>query len=232
MSETMAAVRGRIRTRCRDTDSRKASFHVLDYDQAICDAYLAVQSRLTPPHLLTPNAFTIAAGSETFTLPTASAAQYAGDVRIQLVSNNLYLVKLTVEEINAIRNGVTQANQSIPYAFALYEDSAQVVQGTCYPRSRAIEVCNLFTTMVADDLRTAANLDAASVLFGRYAAEALIYYVASEMVARMVPEDLNLRRLSPAIIPVWRREAEMIMYREEARRSDLQNVGRVQRRVA
>lgn len=232
MSETVAAIRGRVRSKVRDNDSRRESFSDVDYDMTIAEKYLEFDARLSPPQLYAPNAFTIAAGADTFTLPTTSAAQYAQDIQIQLVSNLFFLRKLTIEDMNLVREGIRADQMSIPDTFAIWEDSAQVIQGRVSPRSRAAEVCNFFGTILATDLRTAANMDAASILFNRWTAAALVYLVAAEMAECMTPEDLALRRLNPAVVSSWVRAGETIMYREEARRGDLRNTGRVHRHAS
>lgn len=237
MTVSLKKVRERVRGRIRDSDARRDSFGTVETDQAICDAYLSCQSRLPAPELYTPNALTIAAGGDTFALPANVAgyatAEYAGEIRLQLVSTGNFLIKCRVEEIDALRNFVPTATVfcSIPYRFATYEDASQVIRGRCYPGAKASEVCNLFASMAADDMRDAADLDTVNVLFSRYAAQALAILASADLVDRMSAKEIALRDLNPNVAKAWRAEGETLLYAEECRRLDLEGTGRIERWV-
>lgn len=231
--------------RIRDTDARRGTFDTVFLDQAICDAYLALQGRLPPANLYTASAFTIAAGGDTFTLPATvsqytgndGGAEYAGDFSIQLNSTKRFLVKVTVQQIDAMRSGVVATALAIPQYYALWEENDQDLQGRCWPGAQSAEACNLFRSMMADDMRDfigsgADDLDDVEVLFSREAALALVYYVAAELVASMPEDELKMRKLNPNVAQLWLQRSEEAIYREYARRLETEGVGRVERWVS
>lgn len=236
MSITLAALRSRVRAKLNDVDMRRPAFNVIAYDQALADAYTNVQSRLPAIHVYTASAFTIAATSETFTLPTTSNAQYRGDVRLQLVSNGVFLYKKTVEEINQYQNGEFGAALLVgvdhPSIFALWEGSTQVVNGICWPRTLQAEAVNMYNTLSAADLRNAADMDAAVIDLSEEGVVGLTYFAAAMLAAGMTEQDLAARRLSKDVAAVWFRESNRVLLREEARHSDLESVGRIMRWVS
>jgi len=240
VSTTVGQLRFKVRESIRETDGRRASFDPIEIDQAIARAYLVLSAQLPPPVLYTANAFTIAANAQTFTLPSTipsgyiSTAGYAGDVRIQLASNGVFLAKRTREEIEALRNGNTIVTGTTwPQVYALYEDGAQVVQGESWPRAQAAESCHLYRTLVVDDLRDhTTDLEAATIMFGRWAQAALELYAAADLLARMTEEDLALRRIDKGAASLWVQQAERLLYQEAKRLHDLKAVGRTLRWVA
>lgn len=242
MSITLSRVRSRIRGRLNDVDLSHPAYSTIQYDQAIASAYLICQARLPAPYLYSAAAVTIAAGGDTFTLPTTvtqwtggdGQAEYAGDVRLRLTSNGQWLEKITVEQLDALRDGEPEVRLSIPFYFALWEDKDQVVQGRCHPGAASTETCDLFHTLTADDLRDyvgsgSDDMDDVSVNFSRIAAQALELYTAADLLGRM-PKDKALRlELDKSIAGSWRAEADVMSYREEARRHDLEQTGEIQR---
>jgi len=240
-------IRDRIRVRLRDQDDKFPTYSGVEVDIAIADAYLALQAQLPAPHLYTASAFTISAGGDTFTLPATvtqwtgndGGAEYAGDVRIRLQSTGLFLIPMTVGEIDAYRNGTPDASIHLnrPYSFCLWEEKDQDVQGRCYPGAQAAEACDLFRTLSADDLRDFVgagtdDMDDVEVQFSRIAGQALVAYVAADLLERMPESELEKRRMSSAVIPSWRREAGKLLWQEGARQKSLLEVGRIQRWIS
>lgn len=239
MSITLAVLRARVSSEINDADAKHGTFDGPQLDQKIANAYLALQSWLPPPHLYITSAFTIAAAGDTFTLPVAananyvSGTQYAGDIRIRLTNRPMYgnLHRSTVEEIDALRN-LPSPSLSWPQRYCLWEQNEQTVQGRCWPPASVAEPCDLFVSLVADDLRDAADMDAANVRFSRYGATALVYRAAALCVAAMDEESLKLRRLSPGVAREWLAMSERIAYKEAARRHNESGVGRIMRNVS
>lgn len=240
MSLTLASLRARVATEIHDTDSKHGTFDGPQLDQIIANAYLALSAWLPPPHLYVTSAFTIAANQDLFTLPTAANAtnfvsltQYAGDIRIRLTNRPMYgnLQRSTVEEIDNLRN-LPSPSLSWPARYCLWEQNEQTVQGRCWPPASVNEPCDLFISLVADDLRDAADMDAANVRFSRYGATALVYRAAALCVQSMDAQALELRRLNPAIASTWMQMSERIAYKEAARRHNETAVGRVLRNVS
>jgi len=235
---TLANIRARVQVRLNDTDSPRGSFDVVQTDHAIADACLALGAAIQAPEVYLASALTIAAG-DTFTLPTAaqtgyvSLSQYAGDIRIRLRSVNRFLIKRTVEELDALREGRASTPASgIPTDFALWQEMDDDVQGRCWLPAASAEVCDLFVSLVPDDIRDAADMDAANIRFSRYGATALVYHASALLVAQMDAESLKARKLNPNVAQLWLKEAQTLLYREEVRKNNNESVGRTIRWVS
>ncbi len=236
---TLANIRSRVQVKIRDTDSRKGTFGVVAIDHAIADACLSLGSQIPAPHVYLSSGLTIAAG-ETFTLPTAaqtgyvSLTQYAGDIRIRLRSNSLFLIRNTVEELDAWREGLAAGQVSgVPERFCLWQEMDDEAQGRCWPPAATSEACDLFVSLVPDDLRDhATDMDAVNVRFSRYGSAALVFHTAALLVKQMSAEDVKLRNLNPAVAEDWELEARVLLYQEEVRKHNNEAIGRMGRWVS
>ena len=217
----------------------------MEVDQAICDVYITEQARLPGHSLYTASAFTISAGGDTFTLPASvtqwtgndGAAEYEGDVRIQLVSDGTFLRRVPRDTIEALKDGQQVPSTSRPSLFALYPGSDQVVNGLCYPGAREAEACNLYRILMADDPRDFVgsgtdDLDDVELQMSRLATTALTLMVSAELVDKMLDEDLKARRINPQITKSWRHRAEVAFYQEKCVRQKLKMAGYFERRIA
>lgn len=235
---TLAAVRARVQVKLNDTDGKNGSLDTLQVDHAIADACLSLGSQIEAPHVYLSSAFTISAGASTFTLPTAaqtgyaSLTQYAGDVRIRLTNRLHFLTKKTVEEIDSLREYNSTTTQGYPECFCLWEEMDNDMQGRCWPNAGVAEPCDLFVSLVPDDLRDANDMDAANVRFSRYGSTALVYYTSALLAAAMSAEDLGKRRLNPNVVQLWRREGDVLLYQDAVRKHNAENHGRIQRWVS
>lgn len=238
---TLATVRSRVQIRINDTDAKRGTLDTVLIDHAIADAALVLGGQIEAPHLYIASAFTITGGGDTFTLPTpansgyASLTQYAGDVRIRLRARGYFLQKRTVEELDALRDFLVPGPPpllGVPSDFCLWEEMDNDLQGRCWPGAGTSEVCDLFVGLVPDDLRDATDMDAANVRFSRYGVTALVLHTAAILVAAMSAEDLQKRRLNPAVAPLWEREAKTALYTEAMRRNNSESSGRTQRWVS
>lgn len=239
MAIPLRKVRDRVRGRLNDTDARRPTFVVPQLDSAICDAYLALSSMIPAPTIYTASAFTISAGAETFTLPTTATtgwtggdgeAEYAGMVQIQLVSTGTFLQPISNAQMHALRSGQTSVVTGIPERFALYEASNQQVNGWCYPGAKVAQACNLYRSLLYDDLRDYVgagtdDLDDVEVQFSRLGVLALVQYAASCLLGQMTDEDAQLRRIDKSVAALWRKEAWDLAYGEAMRRHNLEDPG-------
>jgi hypothetical protein len=232
MATALSSLRARLQIKLRESDARKNAVNLIELDQALIDHYFLLAARLPGSRIYEASSFTISAGGDTFALPTTSSRQYGGDVRVRLRSNGQFLDKLTVEELDAFRNGDDTPVPSIPRYFCLWEESDQEVQGRVYPGAEAAEVCDLFAELLPADPRAAANLEAVSLELSRFGETALLFATAADLVAAMSPEDLAERRLSKDVVPSWTRTSEVALYQEAARHHALADVGRTQRWVS
>lgn len=236
MSIPIRKIRDRVRERLRDTDQRQPAFYLPEYDAAVCDAYLALAAKLPAPELYTANAFTIAAGGNTFSLPVSVTQEYAGDVRIQLVSTMGFLRKVSLEQADALRSGVPSTYLTIPYAFCLWEEKDQTVRGRCIPATRDAQACHLYQSLTVTDLRDfvmdgGTDMEDVAVRFSRIGAMALVLYAAADLLGRLTAEEAARLKLNQSVVSAWRMEAEALLYQEAGRRHDLEDTGEVQRWV-
>lgn len=244
MSIDLRFIRERVRIRLRETDARKPSFVLPEIDQAICDSYIELQAMLPPPVLTSASALTISAGASTFTLPLTvtqwtgndGGAEYAGDVRLQLVSNGAWLRFVSNDWMDSLINNSPTIPQGVPDSFSLYERKDQQVDGRVWPAAKSAEVVNMTATMAADDLRdfigsATDDLDDVEVQFSRTAAQALILFSAAELLERMTPDDLQARRLSGRNGEQWMQRALRLAYAEAVRRHQLEDSGVTERWV-
>lgn len=229
MSTTVAALADRIANKLRALDPNGPLDSVY-IDGEIRDAYMQLQAKLPAAYSYTAAAGTITAGATTFTLPTTSTAEYAGDVRVQLVSTGAFLVEVTQDEMQMFRNNVTSTTSGRPQYFAPYEDSSQQVICWVYPSPTSAESYNLFRSLVPSDF-TSTDTGGTTLALGRFAQEALILKACSNIVAAMIPEDVAKLKLDKNVAELWARQAEEMAYQESARRSDIEAAGHVQRFV-
>ncbi len=230
---TIAYIRMKVDIRLRQMDTKNRSYSTVEVDQAVRDKYVAIHALLPPAHVAETAAFTISAGGDTFT-PTLSGTTYSDalDVRLQLQSTGQFLKKATVEELDAFRNSQPTPLLSVPSLFALWEDHQGVVRGRCYPGAAAAQVVNLFRSRSHVVPFSATDLDTVAVYFNEAACNALAASVAADLLMALPDEELKKRRLNREIASVWHREAETVWYQEEARRNDLESIGRTQRWVS
>jgi hypothetical protein len=241
----LTKLRGRVRSKIRDIDGKMASPNQVEIDQAICDAYIALQADLPQPTIYVASGITIAGGGAVFSLPVTVASsgfgtgteEYAGQVDLQLVSNGRWLRRKTIDELRQFFDGQQATVQGVPEWFALYEDNATVVRGVCYPAAKASEVCNMYASLSANDLRDyvgtggTEGLDTATAKLSDIGAAALVNRAAADMIDRMDDAALKLRGINQKYAAVLRSESESLIYQEAGRRSALESNGRSQLRV-
>lgn len=228
MSVAVSSLTPRIRAKLDEMDSRRP-IGVIRLHQELRDQYIAMMSRLPAHYSYTASAGTITAGQPTFTLPTTSSAEYAGDIRIQLTSTNTFLVKLSQEEMQRLRNSSTGTGR--PAYFAPYESSAQSVICWVQPMAAADEAYNLFRSLVAADFSTT-DIDATTLAVGRDGQTALVLRTSAALVKRpmfLKELDPDLRASAKELANEWRAEAERLEYLEYDRLSNIEAVGRIQR---
>jgi hypothetical protein len=199
-------------------------------DQEIRDQYLAMQARLPDAYSYTAAAGSITAGSATFTLPSTSSAEYGGDIRIQLVSDNSFLTYRTQDEIQGLRSRIGTAPAGRPTDFAPYEDSTQALICWVYPVASQTETYNLFRTLAAVDF-SATDIAGTTLALSREAQEALIFKSAAAIGMAMDDATLATLKINPRVLPQWDKAGEVQIYIEGARRNTLEATGRIMRLV-
>jgi len=178
-------------------------------------------------------ALTIGAGTDLFTLPTTgSTYSDALDVRLQLVSTGMFLRSLTGEELDANRNGQIALTPGVPAKYSLWEDNEGVVHGRVYPGALVAQPVNVYRSLSHEVPMSASDLDNAAVYLNEAACGALAADTAADLLEAMLPEEAKRRRLNQTIAGSWRRDAAKVFYQEDARRNDLESVGRTMRWVS
>jgi hypothetical protein len=240
MSLKLSRLRDRVNGRIRNFDFRGneagPAYSDVEVDQELCSEYLAIQSMLPAAKLYTASAFTISAGSETFTLPTTvtqwtgndGGAEYRSGIRIQLVSTGGFLNQVSLNDLNTYRNFQPTVSGGIPYIFALYEESDQDVQGICHPLAKDAQACNLFRNLEADDLRDfvgsgAQFMDDVEVQMSRVEALALELRASAGLVAKMSSADLDARRLNPNAVNLWINESAGLIHGSAGTRHNIRD---------
>ena len=230
-SYTLPSIRTRVLVKIRQIGTRKQTYSPVEVDQTIRDTYFEIQGDLPPVHAFTASAGTIAAGANTFVLPSTSNAEYRGAVKLQLVSNNRFLRKLNNEEMDGVWDGQSSNATGIPHYFALYEEDDQEAQGRCHPRATVTETYNLWRSLVPADFDLTA-VGSTNIRLNRFAASALVFKSAAALVDAMDQDSLKLRRLNAAVAARWDAAAAKLIYRTAMDMHALLSNGRTHRYVA
>lgn len=205
---------------------------VVYVDQHIRDQAIALDSRLPSYETYTSNAGTITAGSESFDLPTTSSAQYGGNLRIRLRSNNTFLNKVTADEMQSFKDGAsTSAGYSKSRFYCPVEGVGQTVTVWVWPINASNEAYDLWRSVVIADT-TSTDIAAWTLPFGNEGQLALELYTAGAILQAMSQADAEVRGLDKSVAGVWILEASRQEYEEAARRHRIESVGRYQRYVS
>lgn len=237
-------VRERVWIALGDTDARRRVFDPIKLDQALCDAYVRLQARLPAPTVSTASGLTISAGADTFNLPTTvsqwtgnnGGAEYRGDVRIRLRSTGNYLTKRTPEEIDSFREGQPSATPhlGIPTDFCLWKEKDNTIQGRCWTGARDAQVCDIFVTLEADDLRdfigsATDDLDDVTLQLSRFGTQALIDHACARLLGRATAEQAAQLGIDKGAARDFEKDAEIGLHKERLRHHSIASVGRIQR---
>jgi hypothetical protein len=219
--------------RLRQQDSKNRSYSVPEVDFAIREKFATVNAVLPAPHVAETAAFTISAGGDTFT-PTLSGTTYsdADDVRLRLQSTGQFLHRVTVEELDAHRNGNPTVLLGVPMLFSLWHNHQGALLGRCYPGALAAQVVDMFRSRSHAAISSATDLDAAAVYFNEAACVALSAAVSADLLLALPDDELKKRRLNRAIAAEWAKEAAKVFYEEAARREDIDSIGKTMRWVS
>ena len=217
----------RVQALLREIDSREVACDTVEIDQALSESMMVLASLLPMPERRIENAFTIAAGANTFSLPaeeieltsdlgdlmfggpvlpvgsevsTSIPFEYGGAISLQRASDGMFLEHVTLEKMDGLRDGLADGRTGPPRYFMLWEEAGQVVSGFCYPRAERAEPCHLHFAHVPD----AFDLDTGTDSFSRYARHALVHHAAAMLLARMPETDRSRRRIRRDVITRWR----------------------------
>jgi hypothetical protein len=223
MASTVQVVRDRVIENLQDFDRSKPAFSIPQYDIAIKGAYQIVAARMPWPHVHTASGLTLTAGVDTFTLST----NLGGDLRLRRRSDGFFLEKVTVEQLDAYRTGVTATNlanvASTPWCFAVWLQPGTAgtdLSGRVFPPPNAANVSlDTYFSQIPTALSSTA-LDSDNVLFDVTTVEALILKVSVTQLAKLPKSEMDRLMIDPSIGKEWKEDYERTVYRATGNRFD------------
>lgn len=231
MSVTVRAIRDRVIEKLQDFNRTSPVFTIPQIDLEMKGAYQVLAAKMPFPHVYSTNLLTIAANTDTFTLPT----NLGSDIRIRLQSIGRFLYKVDAEELDSFRNLQFQFPQaaSIPLYFTLWNEPGALgtdLHGRVWPPAKQAEVCDVYYSRIPPEL-VGPTLESQDILFDIDAAEALINKVSADLLDRLTPDDAAKLKLNPQIARKWDKDSELMVYRAAVTRHNIEDSGRTQRWV-
>lgn len=175
--------------------------------------------------------FTVSAGSASGTLSTASSAQYQNILELRRNSDGYLLQKLTREELDHQfwhAQVAATAGRADPICYAMYEDSDQTVTVKFQAPAKANTAIDVLRSIVPIDLTTAGT---ETVSLARWAMHATAHLAAAMALEKMSDFEVRELRLNRGAAQAMRTSAMRGIRNEEARRNQLDAVGRQMRWV-
>ncbi len=212
-----------------EDDAQRPVIGLIEADQCVRDTYNLEMARMPGVALETLSGLTLTAGSDRFTLSTASV--YRGEIRIRLQVNGLFLSRISRDELDGLRRGTLAVNQGRPQFWCAWEESDLEIQGRTWPGSDQAYVCDIFTRTLPADPGVAADLDAL-VLVGLSAAgeSALVHLIAADLGGRIPQQEMQARGLTEKKLAAWLKAGRVGLYAEEMRQAAVGSINYVQRR--
>ena len=227
LSDIQARVESLLRRRDAKVDS---CLSVIEIQEQIAHEYIALRSELPAARVYATSYLTLTNADGTFTLPTTSAAQYAGEIRIQLQSDARFLKKERVETLDSYRQGQVVVAQGRPMHFCLWREKDQTVKGRVWPAPSQPEPCNVFYSLDAEDLRVT-DYGTVTVNLSRIGETALALRTAATLAASLPAEELKARKLNPAVAGQWLKTASRLAYKAACETWDLETTDELERWV-
>ncbi len=69
--------------------------------------------------------------------------EYAGDIRIQRARDGVFLKRVSMDEMDRLRDGLAATRRGLPRCFALWEEANGRLSGLCYPIPESPEPCHI-----------------------------------------------------------------------------------------
>lgn len=217
MSETRAVIRDEIRQMLSDNSSDNPAWTDERINRAITRHMRIIGNEVLMGKAWVTSAVTTVVGTADYTLPTG--VEYAQILSLKLLPFNSYLRPQTIEWIELARQGAT-LGQGIPNAYALWEDTSQVVNLRLWPIPNAIYTIDLERSIIPGALTS----DSATVPFSENLIIGLEYRVAAEMAGIGTDEQLQVAGLGPNAGAAFSSMAEQVIRRERERISRVYSV--------
>jgi hypothetical protein len=212
LEELRALVRGRLR------DIANVPYRIKDaeLDSMIVAGVGDAATHIDLGEAWINGAVTIAAGSDTATLPVA---EYAEVYALRRTSDKKELVKCTPGEMDARASATADAD---PTHYSLMEDTAQLVTVRFQAKVRTTGTLDIRRSVLPDDL-TSPTQDAPVSMYLR---NAIADLAAAEGAVKLTKPELDILRLSSEAADFWLERAKRSIRAEVLRRASLESAGR------
>jgi len=197
---TLGDARRRVEYHLRDRDGSSESFSLFEKNVAI-ESHM----RLLAPQLLLGDQWsttlcTLTSGTDTYTLPTATAQQYDRLKKLRLRSNGLELPIVSLEAFEALRQADTAPGRVTPQVAMVIEGANHTPSLRFWPSPNAADYVEGFFSLLPASL---GHADDNVIPFDDEAFEALCYEVAAELYGKMTEDERSRRKLGPETPAMW-----------------------------
>ena len=217
MSETRAVVREEIRLMLGDTSSSDSSFSNEQINRAIQRHMRLIGNEVLQGQAWVTSAITTVAGTSDYTFP--SGVEYAQILTLKLQPYNAVLRPVTLEWIELSRQGTT-LGQGVPYTYAIWEDTSQVVNVRFWPVPNSNYTVDVERSIIPAALTAESSL----IPFSENLLLGLEYRVASEMLASADDNVMQQLGLGPNTVAFYSATADRVIRKERERISRLYSV--------
>lgn len=197
---TLGDARKRVEYLLRDRDGSSESFSMFEKNVAI-ESHL----RLLAPRLLLGDQWsttlcTLVGGTDTYTLPTATAQQYDRLKKLRLRSNGLEIPVVSLEAFEALRQADTMPGTGTPQVAMVIEGANHTPTLRFWPCPNAADYVEGFFSLLPAAL---GHDDTAAIPLDDEAFEALAYETALDLYGRMTEDERARRKLGPDTPAMW-----------------------------
>lgn len=197
---TLANARNRVEYHLRDRDGSSESFSLFEKNAAI-ESHM----RLMAPRLLLGDQWTVGlvslvAGTDTYTLPTATSQQYDRLKKLRLGSSGAEIPVVSLESFEASREYDTTPSRGTPLVAMVIEGANHTPTLRVWPAPIATDTLDGFFSLLPAAL---GHDDASAIPFDDEAFEALCYEVALELYGKMTEDERIKRKLGPDTPQTW-----------------------------
>lgn len=223
---TLQSAIDRVDYHLRDGDSATASFSPWEKE-----AVIESQLRLLAPRLLladqwTTPLVTLAAGTDTYLLPSTTGQDYDRLKRLRLQSNGLEIPIVSLRSFESYREGEVPVLRGTPVVAMIVQGVAAAPSLRFWPTPEAVDYVDGFFSLLAAPFN---HNEAANIPLDEMAFEALCYSVALELYGRMSEDELAKRNLGPGTPALWEKHIATGIMGSRHRRRRQQSSGVVLR---
>lgn len=197
---TLQSALDRVEYHLRDADGGSPAFSPWEKEAAI-ESHM----RLLAPQLLLGDQWStslvpIVAGTDTYTLPTATRQDYDRLKMLRLQSNGQEIPVVSLQVFESYRAGDTSAQRGTPQCAMVIQQPTIAPSLRFWPVPIEADVCDGFVTLLPAEF---AHDETATIPFDAPAFEALCYASALELYGRMPQAERDKRALGPDTTALW-----------------------------